>query len=370
MRILLVIDSLGSGGAQRQMTTLARGLAKAGHEVEFFVYHDERHFADAVEELSIPIHLFQKSARFSLRPVFDLRRLLKSRRYDVALAFLDTPSLYLELASVGLSEPKIVVSERSVYDANNLGFRHRVLNQFHRLADWITVNSHHQKAQMLIANPWMHGRLETVWNGCDLTYFDAQKAAPPASESVRLLVLASVARKKNPLNLAKALQLCRDDHRIRVEVNWAGTFAVTGDNGSTRQETDAYLASAGLDDQWAWLGEVQDVRPLLAAHDALIHPSNAEGLPNAICEALASGVPVLASDIGDHSRIVKDGETGFIFAPSSPESIAAAIFRFSRMSAHERDVMRRSARRFAAEHLSNERFVSNYESLFKRLSGR
>jgi len=106
---------------------------------------------------------------------------------------------------------------------------------------------------------------------------------------------------------------------------------------------------------------------LLRRHDALIHPSFYEGLPNVVCEALATGIPVLASAVCDHPLLVAEGERGFLFDPESPQSIAAAITRFTALSVADRRRFSRNAREYAEANLGVEKMVGAYESLFMQL---
>src|SRR5690606_21739605 len=102
----------------------------------------------------------------------------------------------------------------------------------------------------------------------------------------------------------------------------------TADDEAAKAEVDAALAAEGVADRWRWLGRREDVPELMRAHDALVHPAFFEGLPNAVCEALASGLPVLASRVCDHPRLVGE-DRGLLFDPGSPEDIAAALERFA-----------------------------------------
>jgi glycosyltransferase involved in cell wall biosynthesis len=115
------------------------------------------------------------------------------------------------------------------------------------------------------------------------------------------------------------------------------------------------------------LGERTDVPELLSNHHALILGSFYEGLPNAICEALASGRPVLASDIGDHPILIQNNKTGFLFDPNKPEDIAECIYKFTQLSQKELTAMGHKARQFAEKHLSTDVGVTAYENLFKQL---
>jgi glycosyltransferase involved in cell wall biosynthesis len=122
-----------------------------------------------------------------------------------------------------------------------------------------------------------------------------------------------------------------------------------------------------LNEQWDWLGERSDIPDLLQAHTALIHPSFYEGLPNVVCEALACGLPVLASDVCDHPYLVEEGVRGFLFNPHSPDSIAEAINKLYLASHDRRCQMSADARAFAEENLASAIFTDNYEKLFLSL---
>ncbi|MDD5168763.1 MAG: glycosyltransferase family 4 protein [Syntrophales bacterium] len=369
MKILLVIDGLGSGGAQRQLVNLACALEKRGHNIEFFVYYPENHFRPILDQAGIPVHLHQKVSRYSLASIFALRRLIKERHFDIVLAFLDTPNFYAEISCIGLGNTKLVISERFMYLPGKLALNQRLLQEVHRLADVITVNSHHQRKRMIREFPWMKNKIRTIYNGFDLEDFSPVDNINRKNDRLSLLSISSVAFKKNSLNLAKALAICRDKYQLDVHVDWIGTKIISREGTLPSQQTTEYLNAKGLTDCWAWLGERSDLPQMLANHDALIHVSFFEGLPNVVCEALSCGRPVLVSNVCDHPLLVQDGTSGYIFDPSSAEDIARKIFTFSRLESLARKEMGRAARAFAERHLSLNRFVDEYENLFNKLGG-
>jgi glycosyltransferase involved in cell wall biosynthesis len=108
----------------------------------------------------------------------------------------------------------------------------------------------------------------------------------------------------------------------------------------------------------------------MRSYDALIHPSYLEGLPNAVCEAMASGLPILVSNTLDHPLMVQDGVSGFLFDPFAAESIAESLFRFSSLPPAARRQMGLAARSYAERELALATYVDHYEALFlKMLSG-
>lgn len=370
MKILLVIDSFGSGGAQRQIVNLALGLHKSGHQVEFFIYFPQyQHFRSAIEQTGILIHECKKQHRFSLNVIRQLRRQLMKGNYDIALSFLDTPNFYLEIASVGLTKPIIVISERFVYPDGRLPWPMWFLQQFHRLADQITVNSHHQRERMIEEFPWMKQRIKTIYNGVDLTLFTPKTANITQSGSfqIRLLVVSSVLPRKNILNLIHALAIYRQHYGEPPLVHWAGAVQNSDESQSIYTEANQLLERLGLLSAWCWLGVRSDISALLHEYDALIHPSLYEGLPNAICEALAAGRPVLAANNGDNGRLLQNGQAGLLFDPKRPDDIAKQLHKFVQLTSESRQVMAAKARAIAERELAPSTYISNYEKLFLNL---
>jgi glycosyltransferase involved in cell wall biosynthesis len=366
MRLLLVIDSLGSGGAQRQMVTLALALAARGHTPVFLVYYPEHeYFADELARAGIEVQHVEKGSRFSLGPALAIRRTLRAEPFDAVLAYLPTPSVYAELATRFLGHPPLVVSERSAFEEDPPRRSFRLRGQLHRLATLVVTNSHHHREAMARHFPWLATRLRTIWNGVD-----AERFAPlpvSARRDDALLAVGSIRPWKNARGLAEALIVLQERGVAVPRVRWVGKLEPHEASRRERDTVNSRLAAAGLADRWEWVGEHEDVPALLRAHAALVHPSLLEGLPNAVCEALASGLPVLAGAVGDQPRLVEDGTTGLLFDPADPSSIADAIQRFGRFDGAARAAMSAAARRFAEERLSVSRVCDEYETLLRPL---
>ena len=370
MRILCVIDHLGSGGAQRQLVTLACGLKQRGHEVEFFVYFPKQSFfGEPLIANKIPLHEFSKGRGFSPGVVRKLSSLIRSVGYDVVLSYLTSPNVYAELSSIFAPSAKLVVSERASHFADRTRLGALVRRNLHRLADHIVVNSLSHRSWLIQHFPWMRGRLTTIYNGFDMRHFWPQPNPPPERRDLRLLVVGRTDPGKNFVTLLKALQLFHAAHGWAPQLDWVGRRDDGTPAGRTHcQQLDALLDSfPAVKQRWQWLGERSDVPGLLREHHALIHPTFHEGLPNAICEALAGGRPVLASAVCDNGFLVPDGGRGFLFDPNSPHGIAASIDRLVTLSERDWFRMSTSARAYAEEALSIDRCVTEYENLFIKL---
>jgi len=129
------------------------------------------------------------------------------------------------------------------------------------------------------------------------------------------------------------------------------------------------LAQHGLKDRWTWLGRCKDISALHESHDVLVHPSVREGLPNSICEALSSGLPVIAGRGADHELLLgAAGERGLLFQPSNPDDLARALARFAGLDAAERASIGARGRAFAEQELALDRCVARYEALIQELT--
>jgi glycosyltransferase involved in cell wall biosynthesis len=360
---LLVIDSLGSGGGQRQLVNLALGLRTLGFEPTVLVYHQSQdHFLQELRAGGVPVLFQPKAYRFSLGVSLAIRRAVLRNKYVSVLSFLRAPSLYAEIGLLGIRGTRLVVSERSTFRHGYPTVQERIALHAHRAANFITVNSHHHRALITEYAPYLTERVSTIYNGYNLTRFQP-KDREKRSNELHIACIGRITEGKNIANLVIALQLLRKDG-IEVRVSWFGRLD-EGEWTSARYERLSMLIDeTGVGDAWRWVGESTSISELLPEYDCLVHASYYEGLPNAVCEAMACGLPVLASNVCDHPILVgKFGERGFLFEPSSAESIAGAIKKLYRLSESCRMSMSRRARRYAEENLSLDQMVRSYAKL-------
>ena len=260
LRLLLVIDHVGTGGAQRQMTTLAMEMARRGHHVDLFCYHAMEFFVAQLEAAGVHLHVQPKSRRYSTAPVRQLRRMLKKNTYDAALAYLPVPCLYLVLASRGLKHrPAVIVSSRTSVGMYEIYRRYALLKHTYRWADHLVLNSHHLREWFAERYAWARERTSTIWNGVDLTRFAYM---PPLArdKGLKLLGVGNTAYHKNWLCLVEALALARQ-RGIPVSVSLASR---TSTPGSMHWEEEEKMRSAleqlKVAEHWHWLGERQRCR--------------------------------------------------------------------------------------------------------------
>ena len=138
-----------------------------------------------------------------------------------------------------------------------------------------------------------------------------------APEDVVVGTLACLKPQKAPLDFVEAARLARQsDERLR--------FFIAGD-GPQRSAVESRIEAAGLGDDVKLLGWRDDAPDLLHAMDLFLLTSRFEGLPRAVLQAMAAGVPVIATDVDGTPEVVRDGETGILVPPSRPEAAARRV---------------------------------------------
>ena len=369
IQVLLVIDHLGPGGAQRQFSTLAKLLQGEGYQVEVLIYHERNFFLPDLQESGIPVHCFRRRSKMSrLR---DMRQFIRSMGPDVVIAYLDTPSLIAELAAVPRRNFALVVSERSLDIPESTSFRRTLRLRMHMLSDRIVTNSYAQAEAIRTIVPVLSDKIVTIWNCVDLNLFSPSNIRHTHAQT-RAVCIGSYSPQKNPTLVAEALHNLREQDRLsELTVDWYGNPSQGKLNQKFKyfaldQVTQA-INRLQLHDVFRLNSARKDVEKLLRNSDVLVLTSNREGCPNVVCEALASGLPVIGSRVGDVGRLVQDGRTGLLFEIGDAPGLASSLKQFTELSADQRSAMGLAARRFAVEHLSPTRFVQEYSQLITEL---
>jgi glycosyltransferase involved in cell wall biosynthesis len=360
MRVTCLIDHLISGGAQRQLCTLAAFLQRRGHEVTVVTYHDNEFFLPLLRDAGVGYR--RVSARTKLGRILALRRELRGGNQDVVLAYLEGPCLYAELAGLPRRKWGLVVSERNaVPDSHRARLPWR--RWLHRTADYVVTNSHTNRLMLEYAVPSLSGRVVTIYNALDLeTFSPGGENFNKPSGPIRLVAAGRHTRQKNAVGLVDAIALLRNQAApVDVSVDWYGYDPFENQSSSSPtplQETQARVRAHGLESRFCIHPDSSDIASIYRRADAVVLPSLFEGLPNIVCEAMGCGKPVLMSNVCDAGNLVRDGHNGFVFDPASPESIAEAVCKFACLTENERHGMGRNGRAMAEEMFDAQRILT------------
>ena len=230
------------------------------------------------------------------------------------------------------------------------------------VSQFVTVSR--DLARWLIEDIGVPGRkVLSICNGVDTRRFvpgerrAARAALGLGSEHVVIGTVGRLDPVKDQAGLLKAFSQLAEDPRALL--------LIVGD-GPCRKDLEATVDALGLGRRVRLLGERNDVAAVLSAMDVFVLCSVGEGMSNTILEAMATGLPVVATRVGGNPELVTDGNTGFLVEARSPDALAASLRRYledpTLLAEHGR-----AARDHIEAEFSLERMVGGYERLYRRL---
>ena len=204
MKLLFLIDNLGSGGAQRQLTTIAPLLKAQGVEVDVLCYNENRFFENRLTENEIKVYWI--TPKSLLMRILKIRSFIRKGKYDTVVSFLDTPDLLNCISAIGGHTWKVITSERSANEELFKTKRGRIIGWFKRYSDAIVCNSEHAREMWLKYYPQYEDKLKVIYNIVTLPKITSTYI-PRRDGKTHIVVAASYQYLKNPINVIKAIAL-------------------------------------------------------------------------------------------------------------------------------------------------------------------
>lgn len=354
-KILLFTDSLGAGGAQRQLVGLAKLLKKDGIQVKVVTYHDIPFYLPTLIENNIEYENVSK-AHIAWKRFFLIYRMFRREKPNWVIAYLDTPCILACLCKLLGRNFKLLVSERNTTQRLTLKERFKFL--LYRVADKIVPNSYSQERFILENNWGSQEKVKVITNFVDTHYFQNQQTKYRKSVPV-IVVVATIWQSKNTLGFIDAIKLLRDAG-MQFIVYWYGKSNASLDYF---EECQRKIADYQLEDYIVLKEKTTQIKEVYLDADYFCLPSFYEGTPNALCEAISCGLPVICSNVCDNSLYVQDGKNGYLFDPHSIQDMKEKLLQMLEINDELYVKFSKESRRIAEENLSIDRFFTEYKEL-------
>lgn len=370
MRIAFALGSLQVGGTERQVCRLARELRARGHDVSVICLGATGPLEDDLREAGIePVMVGFRGFRVrdeagrprpwralpELLKLWAVWRALRRQRPDVCHAFLYW-AYVLVLPVAWLARVPVRASGRRGLGRQPprghrlFDFLEQVVN---RLTDLVVCNAEAVARETEEADGVPPGKIRVIPNGIDLPPpAPAVDRQPPTGVTVANLIAY-----KGHADLVAALALMEQPPPVRL----------VGE-GPERERLEAMVAAAALEDVVTLVGFHPRPEEVIAGSQFAVLPSHEEGFPNAVLEAMAAGLPVVATRVGGVPELVADGVTGLLVPPSDPPALARAIGTVA--SDPDLRVRLGSQARRAVEPLSWPRCVDAHLDLYRSAGAR
>jgi glycosyltransferase involved in cell wall biosynthesis len=356
LRVAHITQGLDVGGQERLLVEFARHADRELFDLHFVSLTSRGRLAGDIEACGWPVSALQEED--GLRPAMILRlaRLFRRLRCDVIHTHDDKPLFYAPAAARLARVPHLVHTKHhgKIFDERRR--QAAVLNLAARLTDNFVCVSE-DSARGAVQQGVAAARVRTIWNGIDTTRFAYTGPCPGGA----VVTVARLSREKDIGNLLRAVALVRADFpTLRVEI--------AGD-GPCMPELQQQAGELGLEAHVTFLGEIREVPALLARASLFVLPSISEGISLTLLEAMARGLPVVATRVGGNPEVVAEGETGVLVPARDADALAAAIAALVR----DPEAGRRlgaAGRRQVEAHFDIRRMVAGYEMLYLEHSGR
>ena len=354
-RIVCLIESLGSGGAERQITGLAVMLKQQGYEVEVWYYVKQEFYLPYLQQNGVTTRYISEAAPISKR-VSVLRKCIKSYSPDTVISYSFSTNIIACALKLFGAKFKLIVSERNT--TQEITCREKRKFYLYRWADWIVPNSFSQAAFISQHFPRLVPKVTVVTNFVDMEHFSPSQERYESTDSTKMICVGRMMAQKNILTFLRAIaKVVAAGHKIKV--SWYGQDL----NDEYSGECRILLHDLNLEQYFEFHSPSANIQNEYRNHDVFCLPSIYEGFPNVLCEAMSCGKPVLCSRVCDNPNIAKDAYNGFLFNPSSEDDITEAIIRYLNLSDDEKDAMGKASRELALQLFSKEVFLSKYKDI-------
>lgn len=323
MRILHVITSLITAGAEHLMVELLPRLRDLGHDVEIAVFDGTRFpFYEQLEAQGIKIHAFAVGGNvYNIKHIFKLRKLMK--KFDVVHTHNTAPQLFSVIARcLSSAHPFLVTTEHNTSNRRRSMPWLKPLDKwmYHRYNRIVCISDKAEENLKEYLGP-KFTQISTIYNGIDLSRFHVQpseNALHPQPGQFSTVMVAAFREQKDHLTLIKAHQLLPDNYHL---------YLVGNDGEALVDKCQTLVSDLNIADRVHFLGIRTDVPELLASADAVVMSSHYEGLSLSSLEGMACGKPFIASDVDGLHEIV-DGY-GILFPHEDAQALADCIKKVS-----------------------------------------
>jgi len=354
--LLFLVTNFDRGGAERILSRCAAGLPRDKYAARAAALQGRsRSVAGELTQAGIPVHDLGMACKWDLRVLLRLARLLRRERIQILFTFMFHPTLLGRIVGRLYRVPVRISSERVMAWE---GRGRRLLNRWTvPLATHVVAVSDRVAAYAAREFRIPPDRLSTIVNGVDLDHFRPvprdRHAGPPV-----IGCTARLHRKNDHATLLQAF--------ARLSARWPEARLLLVGHGPEEPRLRTLADALGVSPRVDFLGEQPDVAPYLKQMDLYVQASVAEGMPNSVLEAMAAGLPVVATAVGGTPEVVLDGQTGLLVAPGDPSALADAMFT---LLANPRLAERfgRAGRARVEAHFGEGQMIGQIEALLDRL---
>lgn len=359
MKITFVTESLGSGGAERQLVGLAVMLKQRGYDVFVLTYYREDFYKSVLDDNNIQNEVCDEALNRYMRFI-TLTHKINKINPDITISFLPGSNVALGLAKrIGLLQSKLIVSERNY--TWNWTFKTKFYFSLYRKADAIVTNSKAEAENIKVTFPHYTPKLYAIQNFVDSETFKPQ--VHEKNNCFKIMIVARIINYKNVAGLIFAASVLKKNGYL-IKFDWYGNDY--HDNYSSYVKD--LILKEKLSATFRIKEPVKNIQDYYPMYDAFCLPSFKEGYPNVVVEAMSCQLPVLCSNICENPVIVENNVNGLLFNPHDINDMVSSIKKMYSFTEIQRREMGRRNREKVIRNNSIDTFTDKYVDLLERLA--
>ena len=359
-KVTFAIGSLFGGGAERVVSVWASMLAEKGYKVSVLLYarmENEYPISDKVNVVPIAESTKACNDMSIIKRLRLFRKALKKLKPDVVISFLPVVQVYTRIACIGLRIPRIETVRISPWHAGMDGTKFSKLwrNCF-ETSKAVILQSEGQKP---FFSKKVQAKSVVIPNPINEIYINNEKTTYNAS-SHKVVAAGRLSSQKNYKMMIDAISIVKEQYKD-VGLSIYGV-------GELEEELGAYIKKSGLENSVKLMGRTNELYKVYEESDVYVMSSDYEGLPNALAEAMAIGLPCVSTDCKTGpSDLIDNGQNGFLIPCGDVNALAEKIKTIFNMSANEQEELGKKARAkiigFCGEENSLKKLVELVESV-------
>ena len=366
-KLVFIVGTLGKGGAERQLYYTVSVLEKLGYNIDILCLSKNAYWGEKIIELGIKIY-FIEHHYFKLIRLYHLYKIIRDNNYDIIYSSHSYTNIYATIISKILSIPNIT-SIRSDYLSEEKASG-KLITYF-SLSFSSTTIANSKAAITNGKNRLKNHNWVKLSNAIDLDEFNGNFIGDNSFEldknKINVLIVSRLTKEKR---VDFFLEIIHDlKNRSDINERFISYIAGTGrDDEDLTAELVHMSKELGLNEEDViFLGNVDDMPALYNNCDILILTSEYEGLPNCVIEASASGLPVVANDVGGVNEIIVDNVTGFLIPPFNKEEFMEKLIYLIN-DKKKRIEMGSKGRSYVRKNFSIENNIKSLINIFENIS--
>ena len=314
INVLRVVSNLGTGGVQIRLASLIPYLNKGKFNI-FICSFQDGPLKKTLIRAGFKVYIVKRRSKFDPICINRLIKIIKKEKIHIIHTHAHKPNTTARIAAILAKVPVIIANEHNV-DEWKSGFQ-KTTDRFlaKRTDKIIVVSKAVQKFYELSGIP--KNKFHLIYNGLDLSKFDNKKSRESKRKELGIneetFVIGTVGR----IHPQKGHEFLIEVGEKLSKENGSILFLIIG-GGYLKEKLERKIKSLNIEKHFLFLGEREDLPELLSCMDIFILSSVREGFPNVILEAMASSLPVVATDVGGVKELMIDNQTGFIVPPAKP----------------------------------------------------